>query len=183
MAKATTFFTIGHSNRTPAEFSDLLHHFGVELVVDVRRFPRSRTNPQFNEDVLTSSLADAGIKYRRLAELGGRRSRTEEVAPETNGYWDNRSFHNYADFALSAEFGSGLEQLRAWGRDHRAAVMCSEAVWWRCHRRIVADHLLAHGDDVLHILGQDRADPARLTPAAVVRPDGSVVYPAPRSPG
>ncbi len=142
--------------------------------------PRSRTNPQFNADTLPAVLADAGIGYEHLAALGGLRGKAHAVAPETNGYWTNASFHNYADYALSESFRVGFAHLLAVGHTRRCAVMCAEAVWWRCHRRIVADHLLAHGEGVFHVMGEGRLEPARLTPGAVIRDDATVVYPAPR---
>jgi uncharacterized protein (DUF488 family) len=95
-----------------------------------------------------------------------------------NGYWENQSFHNYADYALSDEFERGLEQLMTLAAERRTAIMCAEAVWWRCHRRIVADYLMLHGRKVLHLMGEGRAEPARMTPGAEER-DGRLVYPAP----
>ncbi|WP_150254871.1 DUF488 domain-containing protein [Nocardiopsis deserti] len=175
---APPFLTVGHSDRTFEEFSALLRENGVHVVVDVRKLPGSRRNPQFDEDALSEALRDVGVRYLRVAELGGRRPVAEDVAFEVNGFWRNRSFHNYADHALSAGFGSGLARLREAGADHRAAVMCSEAVWWRCHRRIIADHLLARGHEVLHVMSGHRADAARLTPGAVVHADRTVTYPA-----
>lgn len=175
---APPFLTVGHSDRTFEEFAALLHENDVHAVVDVRKLPGSRRNPQFDEDVLSDALRDVGVRYSRVEELGGRRPVAKDVSPEVNGFWRNRSFHNYADHALSAGFGSGLARLREAGADHRAAVMCSEAVWWRCHRRIIADHLLARGHEVLHIMGGHRVDAARLTPGAVVRADHVVTYPA-----
>ena len=145
--------------------------------------PRSRTNPQFNTDTLPSPLADAGIGYEHLAALGGLRGKTPSLAPATNGYWTNASFHNYADYALSERFRAGFAHLLELGHAQRCAVMCAEAVWWRCHRRIVADHLLAHGETVFHIMGEGRLEPARLTPGAVIRDDATVVYPASRGAG
>jgi uncharacterized protein (DUF488 family) len=174
---AAPFFTIGHSNRSLAEFVGLLEVPRVERVVDVRKMPRSRTNPQFNGDVLAEELAPAGIAYEHLAALGGLRGKARSLAPEVNGFWTNESFHNYADYALTAEFRAGLERLLDEGRRERSAIMCSEAVWWRCHRRIVADYLLACGEEVFHIMGPDRLEPARLTPGAVVGADGTVTYP------
>lgn len=173
------FFTIGHSNRTFDDFVDLLRATGIEMVVDVRRLPGSRRNPHFNEDVLWETLPAAGIRYRREAGLGGRRSASKDVPADANGYWDNRSFHNYADYALSDEFREALIRLREWGADQRVAVMCSEAVWWRCHRRIIADHLLANGEEVFHIIGGRPAEPAQLTPGAVIDANGTVIYPGP----
>jgi uncharacterized protein (DUF488 family) len=171
------FFTIGHSTKAIPAFVDLLRAGQVALVVDVRTVPRSRTNPQYNEDVLGESLAPYQIGYTRIPELGGLRKRVREMPDEVNGWWDNRSFHNYADHTLSDDFARGLDQLIALGRERRLATMCSEAVWWRCHRRIIADHLLARGEEVFHLMGDDRVEPAKLTPAA--RADGEIVtYPA-----
>jgi len=157
---------------------DVLRTGAVELVVDVRTVPRSRTNPQYNFDVLPDSLAEWQVGYRRIAELGGLRGRSQAVPAELNGYWENRSFHNYADYALSEEFEHGLEQLMAVSGERRAAIMCAEAVWWRCHRRIIADYLLLRGRDVIHLMGEGNAVPATITPAARER-DGRLVYPAP----
>ena len=157
---------------------DVLRTGAVELVVDVRTVPRSRTNPQYNFDVLPDSLAEWQVGYRRIAELGGLRGRSQAVPAELNGYWENRSFHNYADYALSEEFERGLEQLMAVSGNRRTAIMCAEAVWWRCHRRIIADYLLLRGRDVIHLMGEGNAAPATMTPAARER-DGRLVYPAP----
>ena len=173
------FFTIGHSTRPIAEFVGLLRAGEVTHVADIRTVPRSRTNPQYNSDVLPGRLSDYGIGYTLIPELGGLRARSKSVPPEVNGFWSNASFHNYADYALGAPFAEGLAELIALGRERRVAMMCSEAVWWRCHRRIVADRLLARGETVCHLMGGDRIEPARLTPGAVVGGDGSVVYPAP----
>lgn len=172
------FYTIGHSTRTSAQFVDLLRAGGVEHVVDVRAMPRSRANPQFNAEALTQSLAASGIGYSHSAELAGLRTRDDRIPETRNGYWRNRSFHNYADYALSARFRSGLESLVARGRDETCAIMCSEAVWWRCHRRIIADHLLHRGFAVHHLMGRDRIQPAELTPAARVAENGALIYPA-----
>ena len=94
-----------------------------------------------------------------------------------NAFWENASFHNYADYALSEEFHSGLEKLRALGHATRSTIMCAESLWWRCHRRIIADYLIAAGEEVLHVLGQGHTEPARLTPAARVEPNGALAYP------
>ena len=171
-------FTIGHSNRTIEEFLDLLDGHDVELVVDVRRLPGSTRYPQFDEDALAATLAETGIGFRRAAGLTGRRPKNPDVPPEVNAWWENRSFHNYADHGLSDEFRRALAELREWGQERRVAVMCSEAVWWRCHRRIIADHLLAHGDDVLHIMGGDHASAAQLSAGAVIGAGRTVTYPA-----
>jgi uncharacterized protein (DUF488 family) len=146
----------------------------------VRTVPRSRTNPQYNADVLGEELAPFQLGYDRIARLGGLRGRARDVPPEVNGYWTNQSFHNYADYALSAEFGEALHQLIAVAAEQPTAIMCSEAVWWRCHRRIIADYLLAAGVPVFHLMGGGRIEPATLTPGAEER-DGHLVYPAPQN--
>jgi len=174
----STFFTIGHSTRTLDEFVALLQQSSVDLVVDVRSIPRSRTNPQFNRDSLPAALSQWQIGYEQLAELGGLRSRKRDSAASPNGYWQVASFRNFADYALTPEFAAGLAQLRILGTRHHCAIMCAEAVWWRCHRRIIADYLLASGEQVFHILGRGHVDAASLTPGAVVRKDGAIVYPA-----
>jgi uncharacterized protein (DUF488 family) len=176
----STFFTIGHSNRTLEEFAELLTGADIELVADIRKIPRSRSNPQFNEDTLPNALAALGISYEHIAALGGLRGRARGLASSINGYWTNVSFHNYADYALSKPFQAGLEHLLDEGSKRRCAIMCSEAVWWRCHRRVVTDYLIARGQTVFHIMGEGRLDPAQLTPGAVIQSDGMVVYPAVR---
>jgi uncharacterized protein (DUF488 family) len=153
----------------------------VELVVDIRSVPRSRTNPQYNFDVAAEELGTFQIGYARIAELGGLRPRSRTVAPEVNAFWQNRSFHNYADYALSNEFELALDQLLAISGARATAIMCAEAVWWRCHRRIVADYLMLRGRAVFHLMGEDRAVPATITPAAIAG-DGHLVYPAPEVP-
>ena len=177
------FFTIGHSNRSAAEFGELLNEAGVGLVADIRTIPRSRSNPQFNKDTLPDALAAFGISYEHIAALGGLRGKAANASPDINGFWTNESFHNYADYALTASFRAGFEQLLEAGRQKRCAIMCAEAVWWRCHRRIVTDYLLAGSETVFHIMGDGGVEPAQLTPGAVVRPDKTIVYPAPDAPG
>lgn len=170
-------FTVGHSNRTLDEFLALLADSGVAVLVDVRRLPGSRRHPQFNEGALAQSLSENGIDFRRAAGLTGRRPVSQTVLPEVNAWWQNRSFHNYADHALSNEFRAALSDLRDIGRTRRTAVMCAESVWWRCHRRIIADHLLAHGEHVNHILDRGRVDTAEMSAGAVVGADRVVTYP------
>lgn len=172
------FFTIGHSTRTLEEFAGLLRVADVALVVDIRTVRKSRANPQYNGDTLPGRLAGFQIAYEPLAELGGLRGKAKTVPPDVNGLWENQSFHNYADYALSETFRAGLASLVALGRKRRCAMMCSEAVWWRCHRRIVADHLIAQGETVFHLMGTDRIEPASLTKGAVVQADATVLYPA-----
>jgi len=161
-------FTIGHSTRSAAEFSNLLQEHGVQCVVDVRKLTGSRRYPQFNADALAGTLALEGIGYVHIAALGGRRGRTlAKGAPSPNGFWTNDSFRRYADYALaSSDFAAGLQQLLDLDRTQRCALMCAEAVWWRCHRRIIADYLLLHGRAVQHILSARRAEAAHLTPGA-----------------
>ncbi|HDR9133664.1 DUF488 domain-containing protein [Burkholderia vietnamiensis] len=171
------FYTIGHSNRTLDELVAMLRAVDITLLVDIRKMTRSRTNPQFNEATLPDALAAADIGYKHIAELGGLRGKSRDVPDALNGFWTNRSFHRYADYALSPEFRAGLARLIALGEQQRCALMCSEAVWWRCHRRIVSDYLLARGETVLHIMGLNRVEPARITAGATVRDDGAVVYP------
>jgi uncharacterized protein (DUF488 family) len=171
------FFTIGHSTRRIDEFVDLLREASVRLVVDVRTIPRSRRVPQFNVDALPMVLTQFGIEYERLAALGGLRGRSQEVPADTNALWENESFHNYADYAFTDQFRSGLAQLRELGHARTCACMCAEAVWWRCHRRIIADYLLVAGETVFHILGSGRIDPARLTPGARLCRRGILTYP------
>ena len=171
------FFTIGHSNRPIEEFIAMLTEAGIRLLADIRKIPRSRANPQFNRETLPDALAEAGISYELIEGLGGRRGKDCSVSPEINGFWTHQSFHNYADYALSVEFRAALDHLIEAGHHRRCAVMCSEAVWWRCHRRIVADHLIARGEEVLHIMAPARTEPAHLTDGAVIRDGGSVFYP------
>jgi len=175
---APPFFTIGHSTRSLEEFVDLLEDVEIGLLADIRKIPRSRTNPQFNEDSLRVTLQSVGIQYEHMAALGGLRGKATGVPSEENALWKNKSFHNYADYALSDRFRAGIEHLREEGHKRRCAIMCSEAVWWRCHRRIVTDYLIASGETVFHIMGHGRLEPARLTPGAVIRPRGMLIYPA-----
>ncbi|MBS0580495.1 MAG: DUF488 domain-containing protein [Proteobacteria bacterium] len=171
------FLTVGHSNRSLPDFIGLLKEAGVARVVDIRKLPRSRSNPQFNQETLAGALAPA-IGYEHLQGLGGRRAKVPRSSPEVNGFWTNRSFHNYADYALTAPFHAAFAHLLEQGRHRCCAIMCAEAVWWRCHRRIVTDYLLAHGETVLHIMGPGRLEPAHLTAGALIQPAGTVVYPA-----
>ena len=175
---ALPFFTIGHSNRSFEAFLELLRGADIVLVVDVRKMPGSRSNPQFNGVTLSEALAGHQIAYEHVAGLGGLRGKTPDAVTETNALWANKSFHNYADYALTPPFRAGLEHLREIGHRRRCAIMCSEAVWWRCHRRIIADYLIAGGEAVLHIMDQGRHDPAHLTPGAVIQPDRTILYPA-----
>ncbi|MDT0156846.1 DUF488 domain-containing protein [Microbacterium sp. ARD32] len=174
--------TVGHSTHPLDAFLTLLQNAAVGMIVDVRRLPGSSRYPWFDQDELDASLGTAGIRYRHAAELTGRRPLQRDVPDAVNALWRNRSFHNYADYALGAEFARGLDELIAQADPrHPPAVMCSEAVWWRCHRRLIADGLLARGIRVGHLMPDGRVADAQLTPGAVVR-DGAVEYPAATSP-
>jgi uncharacterized protein (DUF488 family) len=171
------FYTIGHGTRPLDAFVELLRSVEIGLLVDVRTVPRSRTNPQYNRETLPQSLAPLGVGYEHIATLGGLRGRERTVAPTVNGYWENESFHNYADYAMSEPFREGLRRLRECGRVQRCAIMCAETVWWRCHRRIITDYLLAAGETVCHILGPGHIEQAKMNEAAQVQADGIVIYP------
>ncbi|WP_233857258.1 DUF488 domain-containing protein [Paraburkholderia sp. HD33-4] len=172
------FFTIGHSTHPLQEFVDLLKGEQIALLVDVRSIPRSRTNPQFNRDTLPASLAPEHIDYVHLAALGGRRGKRKDDAPSPNAYWTHPAFRNYADYAMSDAFREGLAQLLTLGHRQRCAIMCSEAVWWRCHRRIITDYLLMHDETVLHIMDAHHTNAATMTPGAEPQADGTLIYPA-----
>jgi uncharacterized protein (DUF488 family) len=182
-ADMTTFYTIGHSNRSSQHVIAMLKEVSVELLADVRTIPRSRHNPQFNAESFAASLADAGIAYCRMAELGGLRGRKKGGGPSRNGFWENDSFRNYADYAETDAFRDALERLRELGSHQRCAIMCAEAVWWRCHRRIISDYLIARGETVIHLMELGKRESAHLSDAAVIMPDGTLAYPGPRNTG
>jgi uncharacterized protein (DUF488 family) len=172
------FFTIGHSTRPLAEFVDLLGGAQVRLVADVRTIPRSRTNPQYNSETLPHTLRQFEIEYEHIASLGGLRGATRTISPNVNAFWQNKSFHNYADYALGFTFHEGLVKLIDLGRARRCAIMCAEAAWWRCHRRIIADYLLAAGETVFHIMGPGKMTLAEMTAGARSCPEGLTYPPA-----
>jgi uncharacterized protein (DUF488 family) len=171
------FYTIGHGTRSIGEFIELLLSVEVALVADVRTVPRSRTNPQFNREAMPTSLAASGIRYQHIAPLGGRRGRQRGVPADVNAFWQNESFHNYADYAMGDGFRAGLSHLRELGGERRCAVMCAETLWWRCHRRIITDYLLAAGEVVFHVLGTEKIERAVMNEAARTEPSGGLVYP------
>jgi len=175
---AAQFVTIGHSSRDLDEFLDMLRAAGVGMVIDVRAFPRSRSNPAYNIDHLPGELARAGIGYRHMATLGGRRPKQPGVPENLNALWRVQSFHNYADYALGSKFAEGFRELVELGQNRRLALMCSEAVWWRCHRRIIADHLLLAGHAVEHLMAPGQSEPATPTPGVRKDAEGRIVYPA-----
>jgi len=171
-----TIYTIGHSTRPLPELIGMLKENGVDLLVDVRTVPRSRFNPQFNGEALAAPLAAAGIGYVQLKALGGLRHHPKGAPPSPNTLWRNASFRAYADHAMTAAFRAGLAELCELAARHRPAIMCAEAVWWRCHRRIVADYLIAAGFSVVHIFDAEKREPATLTPGAEALPGGSLRY-------
>ena len=169
--------TVGHSNHEEAEFVELLRSAGVELLVDVRANPRSRY-PQFNRSALAGALKEAGIDYEHLgAELGGRR---EPLSGSPNDAWGDGPFRGYADHMATEEFAAGIERLRELAGERRVAVMCAEADWTVCHRRLVADALVAAGDRVLH-LGPDGSLTDHELHESAVESDGHLIYPEPQT--
>ncbi|EZQ18855.1 hypothetical protein CF98_18470 [Halopseudomonas bauzanensis] len=165
MAQAETIWTIGHSTRSIEEFIALLHHYRIEAIADVRRFPGSRRLPQFGQEALRASLNEAGIDYQLITELGGRR---RAAADSVNLAWRNASFRGYADHTASREFAIGLERLQQLAVRSRTSMMCAEVLWWRCHRSLVSDVLMVGGTRVMHIQDEQHCDehpytrPARL---------------------
>ena len=179
MKKDLGIWTIGHSTRSPAEFRELLHVNGVEVLVDVRRFPASRKYPHFNSDALRGSLPASGIGYEHFPELGGRR---RPRADSPNDIWRNDSFRGYADYMETPEFEAGIERLLETARTARVALMCAEAVWWRCHRSLIADYLKARGITVMHILSANKTESHPYTSAARLV-DGKLSYRRPPASG
>ncbi len=169
--------TIGHSTRSTPELIELLHAERIDLVVDVRRFPRSRRHTQFNIETLPTTLATAGIGYRHIEALGGRRSRSLAAEASPNTGWHEDGFRHYADYAMTAPFQDALDALVGLAVAHTPTIMCAEALWWQCHRRIITDYLLVRGIDVVHILAHGETKPADLTPGAAPQADGTIHYP------
>ena len=169
-----TVWSIGHSTHSRERFAELLRGHAIELLADIRRAPRSRRHRQFDTDRLAEWLPEAGIEYRHLPRLAGWR---RPLPDSPNAGWRNESFRGYADYALTEEFAAGLAELLQIARERRTAMMCSEALWWRCHRRLVADRLVAQGIEVVHIASDGRGAPHRLTRFGVAGPDGRVTYP------
>jgi uncharacterized protein (DUF488 family) len=174
---ARGFTTIGHSNRSLDEFLAMLRTAGVGILIDVRSFPRSRSNLVFNIDLLPDSLAQVQIGYRHFGNLGGRRRKQPDVDEKLNAMWRVQSFHNYADYALGNAFAAAFEELIEIGKSRRVALMCSEAVWWRCHRRIITDYLLLNGYPVDHLMTVGNSHQATPTAGALKTDSGKVIYP------
>lgn len=171
----STIWTIGHSNRSIDDFLDLLSGEDIELIADIRRFPASRAHPHFNAEALTESLARRSIGYQHFAGLGGRRN--TRLADSPNTAWRVDSFNRYADFMTTSEFSAALDELISLAAKRRTAIMCSEAVPWRCHRRLVADALIVRGWEIRDIIGKGPAKPHAITPFAHVAA-GQLTYPA-----
>lgn len=171
-ASPSEIWTIGHSNRSIEEFVDLLRANGIEILADVRHFPGSRHVPHFNQAALSETLVAAGFRYEHLPELGGRR----RVSPDSrNIAWREPALRGYADYMETESFRNGIARLLDIASTGRTAIMCAEAVWWRCHRSLIADCLKAMGNRVLHILGPSKAEEHPYTsPAKVV--DGRLTY-------
>lgn len=168
-------FTIGHSTHPLDEFLNLLAQHDIEALADVRRFPGSRKYPHFSRDHLASSLPEAGIAYRWFEALGGRRKKTGG-SPRNLGL-RNESFRNYADYMTTPEFQQAVGQLLELAQHKRTAFMCSEGLFWRCHRRLISDYLLAGGLTVQHIMPTGALRPHTLTPGARIE-DGELSYPS-----
>jgi uncharacterized protein (DUF488 family) len=167
-------WTIGHSNRQLGEFVALLSEENIQAVADVRRFPGSRKCPHFCREALDAHLHEIGLVYRHFPELGGRRS--NRVEPSPNTAWRVEAFSAYADYTLSREFGDALERLIEFVQRKRTAIMCAEALPWRCHRRLIADQIVARGWRVLDIIGSGQVKSHELPPFAKVE-NGRVTYP------
>jgi uncharacterized protein (DUF488 family) len=168
-----TIFAVGHSTRGAEEFVALLRHHGVRRLADVRTLPGSKKVPQFNKEALEPVLVEVGIAYVHLKSLGGLR---KPRADSENAGWRNKSFRGYADYMQAPEFERGLEELIELALERPTAIMCAEAVPWRCHRSLIADALVVRGHEVVHVFSKTKAEPHRLT--AFARVDGArVSYP------
>ena len=168
-----SIWTIGHSTRKIDVFISLLEQNGIRLVVDVRSLPGSRRYPQFNKETLAKSLKERGIRYEHFAELGGRRKPRSD---SRNIAWRNASFRGYADYMEKEQFRKSVERLIDLANETGAtAIMCAEAVWWRCHRALISDYLKVHGIDVIHILDANKTEPHPFTSAAHIV-DGALSY-------
>lgn len=161
--KTGRIWTVGHSNRSIEAFLEMLRAAAIELVADVRRFPGSRRCPQFGRESLADSLRSVGIGYEHLEKLGGRR-RAEPNS--VNTAWRNAAFRGYADYMQSSEFRSGIDRLLELATEKRVAIMCAEALWWQCHRGLIADFLKANGWKVIHILSPTKLEEHPFTSAA-----------------
>jgi len=170
--KSHIIYTIGHSTRSLAEFLNMLQSFEIKILADIRSLPGSRKFPQFNKEDLKISLEEAGIQYIHLADLGGRRKVKKD---SKNIRWNNDSFRGYADYMETKEFENAIVKLEHIAIEQPTAYMCSEAVWWRCHRSMVSDYLKAKGWTVLHVMATGKTQEHKYTaPARIVQ--GNVLY-------
>lgn len=170
--RAPTIWTIGHSTRELNDFLQLLRSYDIANLVDVRSYPGSRRYPHFNKVELSRVLPKSGVDYYHFGKLGGRR---RPVPDSRNTAWRNASFRAYADYMDSEEFKQGIDELLELARNRRTAIMCAEAVWWRCHRGLIADYLMAQGSVVVHIVNTGRSEPHPYTAAARIV-DGQLSY-------
>ena len=169
-----SIFTIGHSNHSLERFLELLGQHAIEALADIRRFPGSRKHPHLAGAHLAVALPQAGVEYQWLEALGGRRSKQRDLSPNLG--LENQAFRNYADYMLTAEFRQGVEELLALGARRRTAIACAEGLFWRCHRRLVSDFLVANGVAVQHIMPDGKLRPHPLTRGARIE-SGGVTYP------
>ncbi len=178
MNPKTSLFTIGHSTHSLDDFLALLAQHGIQALVDIRRFPGSRKHPHFSRDSLAAALPESGVEYHWLEALGGRRPKQPGDSPNLGLH--NAGFRNYADYMLTEEFQQGVQRLLELASRKRTAIMCAEGLYWRCHRRLVSDFLVANGVTVEHIMPKGELRPHTLTTGAVVE-DEKVFYPGEKS--
>lgn len=171
-------WTVGHSNRSIEQFIELLTAQNIQLLADVRRFPGSRRLPHFGQENLSKSLASIGIDYVHFPELGGRR---KALPNSPNSAWRNEAFRGYADFMMTSEFRAGIDRLLKFAREKRTAIMCAEALWWQCHRSLIADYLKAAGHTVINILAPNKIEEHPFTSAARIV-NGKLTYAAEAEP-
>lgn len=167
-----TIWTIGHSTRSWEEFLEFLQNFSIECLVDVRSYPGSRKFPHFNKENLEEILPKNGISYQHFKDLGGRRKSNPD---STNIVWRHPAFRSYADYMETTDFKQGIIELEEVALQKRVAYMCSEAVWWRCHRSMISDYLKARSWEVLHIMAKDKATEHPFTAPAKID-NGKLVY-------
>ncbi len=168
-----TIWTVGHSNRILEEFITLLKAHRIESVADVRSYPGSRKFPHFNREALHEALAVAGIEYRHIPQLGGRRRASRDSS--RHKAWRNEGFRAYAEHMESDEFAEGIARVLETASQRNTAVMCAEALWWRCHRQLIADYLKVRGHRVVHLLHEDKEEEHPYSPPATIR-DGELSY-------
>jgi uncharacterized protein (DUF488 family) len=178
VAMPPSILSIGHSNHSPDQFLALLVQHEIEALVDVRRFPGSRKHPHFHRDNLATAVQKAGVEYHWLEALGGRRNKQQDESPNLG--LENISFRNYADYMLTHGFQEGVEELLKTAREKRTVILCAEGLFWRCHRRLISDFLVANGVTVQHIMPNGDVRPHKLTRGAVIE-GGQVTYPGGKS--